>query len=109
MCKNIKYSPDKFEPYPKLISSKIYREEQELIDSLSKYDSNLSFSDLKYLNLRGRPRDTSTFYKHCHKNLYLRTRSIEDNESIEWTNVTEEFDWDKILSNPKTPMYEFKK
>lgn len=106
------YSPNNFEPYPKLISQDEIDRKQRLSDSLSKYDSKLSFSDLKFLNLSGTPLDTSRFYKHGHQNLYLRTRYIHDKSGkniIEWTDVTNYFDWDQILLNPDMPIHKFQK
>ena len=109
-----RYDPTNMEPYPTLISKQEIDRKQSLSDSLSNYDSNLSFSDLKLLNLqRGRSRDASKFYVHCHQPLYLRTRLMtdptENKNFVEWTNVTEDYEWDKIISNPDIPMYKFRK
>lgn len=103
----MEYSPDSLEPYPTPISKEEIDRKQKFVDSLSRYDNTLLFSDLTVLNLRGAPKDTSHFYKHTHKNLYLRTRRILDTNhtlKIEWTNVTKEYDWEKIMSNPDIPM-----
>lgn len=81
--------------------------QESLRDSLLQYNSKLSFSDFESLNLRGTARDTSHFYKHKHQNLYLRTRIVKG--KIEWTNVTNHYEWDKILSNPEIPMFKFRK
>lgn len=107
------YSPTSLEPYPKLISKEETDRKQKLIDSLSKYDNTLLFTDFKLLGLFGTPRDTSHFYKHNHKNLYLRTRSVSDKrdknkKTIEWTNVTEDYDWEKIISHPDIPISRYR-
>lgn len=101
------YDPNNLDPYTKLISNKDRNEKQELCVSLSKYDSRLSFSDFKLLNLHGTPRDTSKFYKHSRQNLYLRRRFVQG--KIEWTNVTTYYDWDKIETHPEIPMFKFRK
>ena len=101
------YDANNFEPYPKLISETEMKNKEIVIKSLSKYDSSLSFSDFHCLNLRGTPRDTSKFYKHKQKNLYLRKRIIQG--KIEWTNVTTHYEWNKIEANPQIPMFKFRK
>ena len=87
--------------------------QRNLTESLKAYDPNLSISDLTLLDLRGRPRDTSNFYKHNNQNLYLRKRFVHDKESqrnvIEWTDVTKDYDWDKLMANPELTMLECKK
>lgn len=104
---NFRYDPNNFEPHPKLNSDTKMKNEEIVNKSLSNYDSRLSFSEFESLNLHGTPRDTSKFYKHKQKNLYLRKRIIQG--KIEWTNVTSHYEWDKIESNPQIPMFTFKK
>lgn len=87
--------------------------ESRLIESLKLYDPNLSFSELTRLSFRGQPRDTSMFYKHSNKNLFLRMRRIPDKQNAnknieEWTDITNDYDWDKLLSNPNARLCDCK-
>lgn len=84
--------------------------ESRLIESLKLYDPNLSFSELTRLSFRGQPRDTSMFYKHSNKHLFLRMRRIQNANKIieEWTDITNDYDWDKLLSNPDNRMCDCK-
>jgi hypothetical protein len=88
--------------------------EQKLQKSLSNFDSTLLLYDLKQLNIYG-PRDTSRFYEHRTRPLYLQHKTIHvinnDTEKYtvqhEWTDITQKYNWENLLDNMDEPIYKF--
>jgi hypothetical protein len=107
----MQYSPAIFEPDTKKSVPcepfvKLTRDEK-MQKSLSNFDSTLLMDDLILLILNGTPRDKSNYYKHKTKHIYLYHQIFYARDI--WTDVTQKFEWEKMMSNLDDPLWRYDK
>ena len=101
----MQYSPDNFEPYIDPIGQ----------DDLSRLDPTCLLSDFIHLQLP-LPGIRDTYFKHRTRNLYLmrsdarpRNRGEARHGEYLWTDVTDNYDWEKLIKNQEDPMWRYNK
>lgn len=106
------YSPDNFEPYINPEVEVIKRRNQENEnkkdqEALSRLDPLFLLSDFKHLPLKHLPRNWDTYFQHNTKKLYIKRTGHLYN--YEYTNVTDDYDWEQVIICFDVPFSRYKK